>query len=83
MSRIPTRKQYELLRVCVRFATVLVPPKREFGPLASHGWTEDAPECDIREVGRGVIQPQRITPAGLRALADAMERYEGEGGDDA
>jgi hypothetical protein len=79
MSRIPTRKQSEALRIVARMATALVPSKQEFGPLRRHGWTEDSPHFADRSTS-GFMQPQQITPAGLRALADAMERYEGEGG---
>jgi hypothetical protein len=77
--RVPTRKQYDALRIVARMATALLPSKQEFGPLRRHGWTGDNPKLADRST-RGFMPPQRITPAGLRALADAMERYEGEGG---
>ena len=78
-ARVPSRKQYESLRVLARLATALVPSRKEFVPLIRKGWTE----ADLRlpAAREGAMGPQRITPAGLRALADAMERYEGEGGD--
>ncbi len=81
MSRIPTRRQFDTMRPLVRFCTALVCTRREYGPLASKGWTAAEPRWADVDHGGALLPPQRLTPAGLRALADAMERYEGEGGE--
>jgi hypothetical protein len=50
---------------------VLAPGRGEWGPLLRRGWVEAviADDADKR-----FLPPLRITSAGLRALADALER---------
>ncbi|HEU4722005.1 MAG TPA: hypothetical protein VFS59_11635 [Gemmatimonadaceae bacterium] len=83
MTRVPTRKQQHLLTVLAGgLPTVLAPGKRDWRPLLRRGWVEPNPRYAKGHDERDrFLPPLRITPAGLRALADAMERYEGEGGD--
>lgn len=79
MSRVPTRKQYERLGLIARPGIGISAPHRSgWGSLRGRGWTRDID--GTVPVGGSYLPPQQITPAGLRALADAMERYEGEGG---
>lgn len=71
MSRVPTEKQYELLRILGSGSMVLAPGRRDWGPLLRRGWVSMEAEDD----GKGYLPPLRITAAGLHALADAVERY--------
>jgi hypothetical protein len=86
-ARVPTRKQFRRLGAIAMPGSIVPSPTRnEWLPLRNHGWTRDI-ACTLAEHGRAFggayvqnwyLPPQQITPNGLRALADAMERYEGE-----
>lgn len=66
--RVPTEKQYRQLRILGSGSAGLSWRRRETTPLLARGWvTAD-------DDGR-YFQWVRITPAGLRALADAVDRY--------
>jgi hypothetical protein len=68
VSRVPTAKQYRHLRILAAGAAGLSWTKRDTRPLLRHGW--------VTAEERGTyFQWVRITPDGLRALADAVERY--------
>jgi hypothetical protein len=68
VSSVPTEKQYARLRVVANPGSALISGTREFRPLIRRGWLtptgSGAPGCFLR-----------ITPAGLRALAGALERH--------
>jgi hypothetical protein len=67
-ARTPTPKQYASLRVLASGGAGLSWTKRDTESLLGHGWvaaTWDAP----------YYQRVRITPMGLRALADAVELH--------
>lgn len=70
MMKAPTVKQAELLRILGGGAMALTPGRREWSPLLRHGWVAAEGDDD----GSPYLPPLRITPAGLRALADAVER---------
>jgi len=67
MRRIPTEKQMGQLSTAARpTCEVLgVASNREWKALVKRGWLEDGT----------LATSLRITPAGLRALADALEAY--------
>jgi hypothetical protein len=71
-GRVPTKNQYERLRVLADPALMLVSgiggDRRTWLSLLKHGWV--APEHPERDGENGL----RITPAGLRALAAYLER---------
>jgi hypothetical protein len=68
MRRIPTEKQAARLRVLANPNLLLVSGARpHHRPLLRRGWLE----AETQEPLNGL----RITPAGLRALADALEAY--------
>ena len=71
MSRVLTEKQYQTLRVLGSGAMLVSGgSRRAYGPLFDRGLV------DGELGGQGCfINGVRITPAGLRALADAVERY--------
>jgi hypothetical protein len=69
--RAPTPKQAEKLRILGSGAIVLAPGRGEWGPLLRRGWVEPVTADDA---DRRFLPPLRITPEGLRALADALER---------
>lgn len=71
-KRVPTEKQFRKLMAIGIHYTVLVPGRRDWGPLLKHGWVE-ALEADD---GGTYLPPLRISADGLRALADCVERYE-------
>lgn len=66
----PTEKQAAKLRILGSGAIVLAPGRADWKPLLRRGWVEAISEDD----GKRFLPPLRITPAGLRALADALER---------
>lgn len=71
-GRAPTPKQAEKLRLLGSGAIVLAPRRADWGLLLRRGWVE---RVDLKVTPRGgLLPPLRITPAGLRALADALER---------
>lgn len=76
-ARVPTHGQYDRLRM-VAAGVVTAPLCGRWASLREQGWTRDV--RGAYPVGIAYLSPQQITPKGLRALADAMERYEGEGG---
>ena len=72
MSRVPTRLQYGRLKLLGSPSSELVsgirgPYRRQWLALLAQGWVEP---CQP-----GVVNGLRITPAGLRSLADGLERY--------
>jgi hypothetical protein len=73
MSRKPTPKQSRLLLVLGSGRTVLAPRRGEWMPLLRREWVERDPWFSETPSG-GYLPPLRITPDGLRALADALER---------
>ena len=67
MSRAPTEKQYARLQTVANGAMIISGGDRTLRAMVKRGWlTEDPPGSD---------NGFRITPVGLRALADAQERY--------
>jgi hypothetical protein len=71
--RTPTVKQAARLRVLGNPNIIIAAPRRsDWMPLLRHGWVERA-DPDLTPRG-GLLPPLRITPAGLRALAAALER---------
>lgn len=62
-KRVPTRKQYERMRILSPGRLLCGKPDREQQRLIANGWWEP------------VEGFTRITPAGLRALAAAVEKY--------
>lgn len=81
-SRCPTEKQYRKLRILGSGAAWVVGTKGDVEPLLRHGWVTADPPTDARRYYAWI----RITPDGLRALAEAVERYglpelEGPGSD--
>lgn len=72
MRRI-TEKQAARLRVLGCGATVLVPKRGEWMPLLRRELVERDPKFTETPSG-GFLPPLVITPAGYRALADALER---------
>lgn len=75
-ARVPTRGQYDRLRMAAA-DVVTAPLCGRWASLREQGWTRDV--RGAHPVGIAYLPPQQITPNGLRALADAMERYEGSG----
>ncbi len=70
-ARIPTRKQFECLRKLADPGVLLVSGicgeyRRQWEACIAHGWLE------LKWPGKS--NGARITPAGLRALADALEK---------
>jgi len=65
---IPGEKQYRLLRLLGNGCALVVGYRREIGPLLRHGWVTADDKGDH-------YAWVRITPTGLRALADAVEKY--------
>jgi hypothetical protein len=66
--RVPTERQYERLLNLGSGAAGLSCNKRDTEPLLRHGWV-------TAEWRPPFYQWVRITPDGLRALAEAVERY--------
>jgi hypothetical protein len=73
MPRKATPKQSRLLLALGSGATVLAPRRGEWMPLLRREWVERDPRFSETPSG-GYLPPLRITPDGLRALADALER---------
>lgn len=74
MSRVPTKKQYERLRLvaspgCMLASGIGGPNRRTWESLLRNGWVAPARADIDRENGL------RITSHGLRALADALEHH--------
>jgi hypothetical protein len=68
VTRVPTEKQYAILRMLGSGAAGLSFTKRAAEPLLRRGWVD-------AEWRAPYYQFVRITPDGLRALADAVEKY--------
>lgn len=68
---VPTPNQVGKLRILGSGAMVIAPGRRDWSPLLRRGWVQAEKEDDGT---RGFLPPLRITPEGLRALADALER---------
>jgi hypothetical protein len=68
VRRIPTEKQYRRLLMLGSGAAWMSASKRDCQPLLRRGWV--TADFDGR-----LYQWVRITPSGLRALADAVEAY--------
>jgi hypothetical protein len=80
--RIPTPKQMAKLAALPLGTAVMNPRRHDFRPLLNHGWVEPvwdregSFDCAYNPYGSGsYLPPLRITPHGLRALADAIEKY--------
>jgi hypothetical protein len=72
VTRVPTKKQYERLKVIGGPDWLLLSPRcREWASHLKHGWVETFAPKRVSRSNTAL----RITPAGLRALADALERY--------
>jgi hypothetical protein len=69
--KAPTSKQADKLRVLGSGAIALAPGRGDWGPLLRRGWVETVDEDDK---SKRFLPPVRITPAGLMALAAALER---------
>lgn len=69
MTRVPTKKQYDLILCLGSGAALVLGEKRRIEPLLKHGWVTS------KEFDGRYYPWVRITPSGLRALADAVERY--------
>lgn len=76
-ARVPTKNQYDRLRVLADPGCMLVSgiggDRRVWRSLLEHGWV--ASEHPERDPENGL----RITPAGLRALAAYLEQDESRG----
>ncbi len=75
-TRKATEKQARLLRVLAGGSIVLVPMRRGWMPIVRRGWVETTKGEHIAPDGKPhgrYLPPLRITPDGLRALADATE----------
>lgn len=72
LTRTPTLRQYERLRILGSGGMVLAPRRREWQPLLRHGWVAAAHDDDATS---RLLPPLRITPAGLIALAAAVQRH--------
>jgi hypothetical protein len=70
--KAPTVKQARHLRVLASGAIAIAPSRGDWAPLIRRGWVEPI-SPDDRD--KRFLPPVRITPDGLRALADAMEKY--------
>lgn len=68
----PTEKQYRYLRCLGSGAAIVVGPKRQTEMYLRRGWVTAKHDPDATRYPYSWI---RITPAGLRALADAVEKY--------
>lgn len=71
--KVPTEKQFGLLRILGNGSILALPGRRESTPLLRRGWVEQW-KPDDKDEGK-YLPPLRITPDGLRALADGLERY--------
>lgn len=70
--KVPSEKQYGRLLILGAGAAVIAPGRRHWETLVRNGWVTSSLEDD----GTGhYLPPLRITPAGLTALAEAVERY--------
>lgn len=75
-ARKATEKQARLLRVLAGGSIVLVPMRRGWMPIVRRGWVETTKGEHIAPDGWNhghYLPPLRITPDGLRALAEATE----------
>lgn len=71
--RKPTPKQGARLLTLGSGNIVLTPRRADWAPLLRHGWVRHAEGFGRTPTG-GYLPPLRITPDGLRALAQATER---------
>lgn len=72
-QRIPTEKQYDYLRALGSGSAIIVDGKRQTEMYLRRGWvTAEFSDDADRQYPYSWI---RITPAGLRALAAAVEKY--------
>ena len=69
--RIPTKRQYERLRVWGVCTWLPAGRKGDHGPLIRNGWLEQDPEAQSDDPYTWL----RITPDGLRAVAAAIEKH--------
>lgn len=67
-ERVPTERQYRLLRALGNGCALVVGTRREVGPLHRRGWVTAEDRGDH-------YAWVRITADGLRALASAVEKY--------
>lgn len=79
--RIPTPKQAALLAAIPVGTAVLTPRRHDWRPLMNHGWVEPVSAREHANNGNAYdgtnhyLAPLRITPDGLRALADSIEKH--------
>lgn len=80
--RTPTPKQAALLAELPVGTAVMNPRRHDFRPLLNHGWVEpvwDGSDPDNHgwnfDGTNPYLPPLRITPDGLRALADAIDKH--------
>ena len=80
MARVPTERQFRKLAALGGNSIAVAPSFKEWEAAVNRGWVEAAwgyklePKRD--SAGRRTYWPPlRISAAGLRALADAVDRY--------
>lgn len=79
--RVPTPKQMACLAALPLGTAVINPRRCDWRPLLNHGWVEPLSEREAANHGYAYdgtnsnLTPLRITPDGLRALADAIEKH--------
>lgn len=71
-SRVPTEKQAGRLQILASGCTALAPGRGAWGPLLRRGWVAPVSPDDK---DKRFLPPLEITPDGLRALADHLERH--------
>lgn len=67
-----TRRQYDYMRPLGSGAALVVGTKRETEMYLRRGWVTAKHYPEKKQYPYAMV---RITPAGLRALADAVEKY--------
>lgn len=70
MRRVPTDKQFRKLAVLGYGLVALAPSRGDWGAILKHGWVK----CVSEDDGSRYLPPLEITPDGLRAVADYLER---------
>src|SRR5882672_2569724 len=79
--RVPTPKQAALLGEIPVGTAVINPRRHQWRPLLNHGWVEavwpkEWENSGLSGSGSDSYLPSlRITPDGLRALADAIDKH--------
>lgn len=73
--RVPTKRQMDVLSRLRVGGIVLSPRRTDWASLLDHGWVEMVRLGELKTKGDMFLEPLRITPSGLRALADAIEKH--------